>query len=118
MKFDEDAEEVGKYKKKTDSNKSKASRKSNHRHKYTPCILSYPMLSRFNGSSDLGYALGSYCSICGKVGDIKFSETERISNSPLYRVLSDEEMLERHKALPIKSVNDIFDLYVSLDGDD
>lgn len=44
------------HRKKKPSSKSKASSRSNHKHKYEPCILKY-----------LQYSWGERCQICGRI---------------------------------------------------
>lgn len=85
------------------SNFSQASKKSKHKHQYQPCLLSEN--SRF-GRAD-------YCTICGKINNLRLAETERLP-SGCYRMLSQEEILNLYKDYPVFVVSDIFVSYVSL----
>lgn len=95
--------EIPKHKKKSNP---KAPKKSDHKHNYCPCIFEYNKLSNDPAhgivkSSEKGFAIGRYCSECGKIGLIKF---------PFYK-LSDEEKLEINpetRAIPTFLLHDIF----------
>lgn len=71
-------EEIPKHKKNTQSNVSKSSKKSNHKHNYISC--------KFKRKVDWfwkpeGYVeeFGEYCTICGKIGNtVSFLNTTKI----------------------------------------
>ena len=62
-----DQDEVGKYRKRTDSNKSKGRKKSKHKHQYKECLVRYPFKT-YSGENRIFTKLTSYCEICGKIG--------------------------------------------------
>lgn len=94
-------DDVGKYKKKKQSNISKSKRKSNHKHEYKDCLL----IDR-----DGKLHKGKYCKICGKIDDVNFFETEKSEYG--YRVLDDDEVFEKYKDLEKFYVDSIWDKYV------
>lgn len=96
-------DEIPKYKKKS----NKTVKKSKHKHLYKECLI----LDKSSG----GYSKASYCTVCGKIGDIGVIETVKISNR-LSRVLSQEELLDMYKDLEIKEVESIIkDKVVDID---
>lgn len=119
-------DEVGKYRKQTESNISKSNRKSKHKHQYSECLIQYNF--NFTGKIHITTCLRSYCIICGKIGD-RFKENKSIVNDYLrtihtsvgkcYSVMSGTELYERyHDKLPVFFVEDIFkDKYVDLEGE-
>lgn len=89
-------DEVPKYKKKV----NKAVTKSKHKHTYKSCLL--------KDKSRLGkYSIGEYCTICGKIGNIKFFDTVSLEDSKYSRVLSNDELLKKYSHYEIKEVADI-----------
>lgn len=89
--------EIPKHKKKTDSSTSKSNKKSKHKHTYTDCLFLYPF--KFSHSYHSYYPCkGTYCTLCGKIGDTKYWETKRLDDGS-YRTLSDEEIYEKYKDL-------------------
>lgn len=62
------------------SSKKKPMKKSNHKHSYKNCIVSweekYPLLRNGDHSPRTVYALRSYCTCCGKIGE--FDKTDPI----------------------------------------
>lgn len=62
--------EITRYKKKKQSGTSHASKKSDHKHSYSPCKFS--IKTTWPWRTDPLVELGSYCTICGKVGDRLF----------------------------------------------
>ncbi len=113
-------DEVGRYRKQTESNISKSNRKSKHKHQYNECLIQYE--STFAGKET---GLYSYCTLCGKIGD-RFKENKSIVNDYLrtihtsvgkcYSVISGTELYERyHDKLLVFFVEDIFkDKYINL----
>ena len=117
-------DEVGRYKKQTESNISKSNRKSKHKHQYNECLTQYNF--NFADKIHINTCLRSYRIICGKIGD-RFKENKSIVNDYLrtihtsvgkcYSVMSGTELYERyHDKLPVFFVEDIFkDKYVDLE---
>lgn len=104
-------EEVGKYVKKKKSNTSKVSKKSKHKHIYKECLLTCDFLKSNR------IALGSYCIICGRIGGRKIEHNKIMDddgNFQAYRSLTNEEILEKHKSLPLFRINDFSDKSVSI----
>lgn len=85
------------------SSLSKSFKKSKHKHMYQPCLL----------SENSRLCRASYCTICGKINDLRFSETERLP-SGCYRLLSQEEVWNLYKDYPVFEVSDVFVSHVSL----
>lgn len=93
--------EVPKHRKKTKSSTSKSTNKSKHKHEYIECLFikgNYPHW-------------GTYCTICGKVGDIHFFEAEKTEKG-FYRQLDCDEVFDRYKYLEQIPIDDIFQKFV------
>ena len=99
--------EIPKYKKKTQSNKSKSYDKSTHKHTYKKCLFRESKLNKLYE--------GSYCPECGKIGNM-IRPTEKIEGKRCYRMLTEEEILSRkqYNKLEIIEIDSIFDKYVSI----
>ena len=118
--------EIPKYLKQKESNVSKSKKKSKHKHHYEECLIQYNMkIGLINKPSILITSLGSYCTICGKIGDrfkkdksiVKdYISTVNTSMGKCYSLITDEELYERYKdKLPVFFVEDIWkDKYVNL----
>ena len=115
-------DEVGKYKKQTESNISKSNRKSKHKHQYEECLIQYSF--SFAGKNNIHTQLCSYCTICRKIGDrfkdsiVKdYIKSELHNRRIIYSIMSGTELYERyHDKLPVFFVEDIFkDKYVDLE---
>lgn len=116
-------DEIGKYKKQTESNISKSNRKSKHKHQYNECLIQYE--STFAGKTHINTILYGYCSICGKIGSVKNGkyktelkqlERQKQDNSNFLIDISEEEIYERyHNKLPIFYIEDSFANYVVLE---
>ena len=117
--------EIPKYKKPTESNISKSNRKAKHKHHYEECLIQYNMkIGLINKPSILITSLGSYCTICGKIGDrfkkdksiVKdYIRTVNTSMGKCYSLITDEELYEKyHDKLPVFFVEDSFANYVVL----
>ena len=102
-----DYEEIPKYVKRKRSSVSKSKNKSKHKHEYVDCLLI---------EEDRKPHKASYCKICGKVGDVKFFESEKTDHGT-YRVLNAEEVFEKYKDLPQMYVKDIFQKYIPVDAE-
>ena len=97
--------EVPKHLKKKKSSVSKSKEKSKHKHEYVDCLLI---------EDDILPHKAVYCKICGKVGDIKFCETEKTDHGT-YRMLNKEEIFEKYKELLQIHVKDIFEKYIPVE---
>lgn len=120
-------QEIPKYKKNTGSNISKIKKRSKHKHQYEECLIQYNMkIGLISKPTALTTSLGSYCTICGKIGD-RFKEENsivkdyrRIVETPIgrcYQMISSEELYERyHDKMPVFFVEDICkEKYVNLE---
>lgn len=108
--------EVGKYRKKKESNTSKAKYKSKHKHQYKSCLIRY--YTEFMGDTHEHISIASYCIICGKIGsniDSNRKITEKTENG-FYRMLTKEEILKNNNDISIFNVSDCFAKYVVLDN--
>lgn len=94
--------DIPKYKKRKHSSTSKAKDKSNHKHEYIECLFI---------ENNKPYR-GVYCSVCGKIGDIWFAETE--PDDIGHRLLTNEEVLEKYNHLQQIPVDTIWQKYVIL----
>lgn len=83
-------DETTKYKKKRPSDTSHARRKSKHKHDYADCLLRTP-----EGALRKAQA----CRICGKIYDIKYMLTKKISDR-LLQVMTADEIKELYSELP------------------
>lgn len=102
MDFDN---EVPKHIKKKKLSVSKSKEKSKHRHEYMDCLLI---------ENDDKPHKATYCKICGKIGNIKFCETEKTDHRT-YRMLGEEEIFNKYKDIPQVCVKNIFQKYVPVD---
>ena len=118
--------EIPKYLKQKESNISKSKKKSKHKHYYEECLIQYNMkIGLINKPSILITSLGSYCTICGKIGD-RFKDDKSIvkdyirtidlSKGKYHSRILDEELYEKYNdKLPVFFVEDIFkEKYVDL----
>ena len=119
--------EMPKYLKQKERNISKSNRKSKHKHQYEECLIQYNLKIRLiNKPTVLITSLGSYCTICGKIGD-KFKEDKsivkdyrRTVDTPIgkcYQMIPDEELYEKyHDKMPVFFVEYYWkDGYVNLE---
>ena len=98
-----ESSEIPKHRKKRKSSTSKSSNKSKHKHEYIECLF-----------VENGYPhRGTYCSICGKIGDIHFFETEKTDNG-YYRQLDYDEIFDMYKHLDQVEIEDIFQRFVPI----
>lgn len=117
----ENYDEESKYKKKTNSNISKSSRKTKHKHQYKGCLIKYPF--KYLGEICYHVELASYCTICGKIGGniLHRPVTERLKNG-LLRMYNTEEILEMNNDLEVFEIGDLSQKYVAIsehrNGDD
>ena len=88
-----------KYKKKS---VHKPPKKSKHRHEYVACVFSAPCKDFSPGKGMVDAIIltdGTYCRICGKVGEVKIFHTEETDDGLLR--LSDEARLQAVEKLVI-----------------
>ncbi len=97
-------DEIPKHIKKKKSSVSKSKEKSKHKHEYVDCLLI---------DEDNRPHKAAYCKFCGKVGNVKFCDTEK-TDQGTYRMLNSEEVFEKYENLPHMHVKDIFQKYVSI----
>lgn len=95
--------EIPKHRKKKPSSVSKSFTKSKHKHKYQPGLLICEGRPHW----------ASVCSVCGKVGDVHFFETER-TETGTYRGLNDNEVYEKYKGLERFEVENVWQKYVTV----
>lgn len=98
-------DEIGKYKKHTKSNVSKAKSKSKHKHTYGKGIVI------INDKYNSVYKV-KYCTECGKIYDLA-SETI-VTDEGYCRMLHRDELLEKYKDLPHFTIPSIMAKFVSI----
>lgn len=85
--------------------------KSKHKHEYIECLFSV----------DGRMTKGTYCKICGKIGEMSYIaevdayESEKFRGK-VYRQLTAEEMVKKYNHLEVKELDSIFDSYVPVDN--
>ena len=94
-------DEIPKYRKKK-SSVSSASKKSKHKHIYKDCLL----------IMENGPHKAQYCTICGKIGNIEFFETEKVNGG--YRMLTDDEIYDKYKNIEKIEIESIFQKSVAI----
>lgn len=102
-------DEAIRYRKKSDSNKSKASSKSDHKHQYKGCLIRVVS----NGHPENRVHSADYCVICGKLNNIKFFETIKTSDNH-YRVMTNSDILDMYPDRDIFDINDLFQARIDL----
>jgi len=106
-----DADETGKYKKRTASNVSRVKNRSRHKHQYVDVLISVePSNSLYTGR---------ICTVCGKIKDLKLA-TDRveIDGKMYYRMLTDEKIREKYKDLKEYHIDNHSQKYVKLEEND
>lgn len=107
-------DDVGKRRKKTQSGKSRSSRKSKHKHSYVPCLTRY--VYSVGGSCHESISIASYCEQCGKIGGNvdceKYQSCEDLGHA--YRMYSGDELKAKYPELPIITVDSYYQEYVPL----
>lgn len=108
MKHMIDTDETDRYKKRTDSDVSKAKNKSKHKHQYADVLISV-------GPSNSLYT-GKICTVCGKIKDYGLT-TDRIEidGRICCRMLTDEETKEKYKHLKEYHIDNLLQKYVKLE---
>ena len=71
--------------------------KNRHIHKYTDVLIKYICII----DKTVTYSKGIECKKCGMVMDNYIMEAEKIPNTQLSRMLTEEEILEKYKDLKI-----------------
>lgn len=99
-------DDIPKHRKKKESSTSKSNSKSKHKHDYfKECLL-------ITGENKQPHH-ATYCSICGKIENVKFFETVR-EDGDYYRVLDADEVYEKYKDVEKIYVDDIWQKYVPI----
>lgn len=99
--------EIAKYKTKKPSSVSKARVRSNHKHTYESCKFRYSETYCIPGKDAKQHIftdLGTYCTICGKIGDRKM----------LFNTKDKEEFDAQHPEAPIFNVTGYLDKFVNI----
>lgn len=105
------ADETGRYKKRTDSNVSKIKNKSKHKHQYADVLISV-------GPSNSLYT-GEICTICGKIKNFRLATGKIEINGKIgCRMLTNEETKEKYKELKKYHIDNLFQKYVKLEEND
>lgn len=102
--------DIPKYRKKKPSSISKSKEKAKHKHNYQECLLVEKK------EKDHPYR-ATYCTICGKIGDIHFFETIPCDDGICSRLQNNNEMLERYKNLKRIEIDNIFQRYVDIEAE-
>lgn len=93
----------------------KSPKKSKHKHLYEPCLLWEDDSVVGIGNVVIGGVYkAKYCTVCGKIGNVKISESVPTEIPGYNRALTTEEMLDKYKDLKVFTVNSIWDKYVTL----
>ncbi len=74
--------EEPRYKKK----KKKVHKKSDHKHDYQPCLFKVPVWSYIKGKKERCIYAGTYCTICGRIGDITVQKMEENNSLPIFSI--------------------------------
>lgn len=103
-----DADETGRYKKRTASDVSKIKNKSKHKHQYINVLISVrPSNSLY---------IGEICTVCGKIKDLKLATSRIEINEKIYsRMLTDEETREKYKGLKEYHIDNLLQKYVKFE---
>ena len=94
-----------KYIKRKKSSTSKSSAKSKHKHEYVDCLF-------IERGRNTPY-LGSYCKICGKIGETGLPTSEKMPNG-FYRMLTAEEIFEEYSDLELIKIDSIWQKYIPI----
>lgn len=103
-----DADETGRYKKRTTSDVSKIKNKSKHKHQYADVLISV-------GPSNSLYT-GKICIVCGKIKDLGLATGRTEINGKICcRILTREEIKEKYKELKEYHIDNLLQKYVELE---
>lgn len=108
-------DEVPRYKKKS---KKKPPRKSDHKHVFEPCVLEYPrgwFKKQYEQNEDRNVAIGSYCPLCGKVGDFNWVEFEFVWFNDSMSEEVEMEINPETRTLPTFWCDDPFQKFVDIE---
>lgn len=114
-------QEAPKYHKSKDSNVSKISKKSKHKHLYEECLIRYD----YAFMKPTITCLRSYCTICGKIGE-RFNNDKSVVSDYIRKstafnrnyssYISSDELYEQYKnRLPVFKLDNMFDDRVNLE---
>lgn len=95
--------EVPKYKKKKNSSTSDARMKAKHKHSYKECLL----------VADGTPRRATYCTICGKIGNVNFFEGMKTEQG-YYRMLRSDEIFRKYCKLETFEVVDFYQKYAPI----
>lgn len=98
-KYAELPEEPMRYRKKK---KKKVHKKSDHKHHYVPCMYDVGLYIWGYGITSPYMYRGTYCDICGRIGDIRYNNGD---------IGIDES------ELPVFEIDRLWDKFVNLNGD-
>jgi hypothetical protein len=103
-----DADETGRYKKRTDSDVSKSKNKSKHKHQYADVLISVrPSNSLYTGK---------ICAICGKIKDLGLAISRiEINGKICCRMLTRKETKKKYKELKEYHIDNLLQEYVKLE---
>lgn len=102
--------EIPKYIKKS---KARGLKRANHKHKYIEALFSYP--NKYSRDNRITYGKVEYCSICSRVNKFPLMEMAEIQGSKFSRFLSNEEIIEKYKHLPMYKLNYHPDKFIHID---
>lgn len=103
-----DADETGRYKKRTASDVSKVKNRSRHKHQYVDVLISV-------GPSNSLYT-GKICAVCGKIKDLGLAtDRTEINGKICCRMLTRKETKEKYKELKEYHIDNLSQKYVKLE---
>lgn len=116
------ADDTPRYKKKSTA---KPPKKAKHKHLAEPCVMEYPFhwyKKPHEQNGRMCNAIGAYCPICGKIGELLhynrwYVKGGSLSTVDLFAEFTEEAMRELDpdtRTLPTFSINDPFAKYVTL----
>ena len=111
-KFSSD-NEIPKYRKQKESSTSKSQAKSRHKHEYKDCLIQYSF--SFMGKDAIHTHLGSYCTVCGKIGDSLVKKENSIIELQDLKLRNDDLYEKYGNKLPVFWTNGFGDKYVDLE---
>lgn len=107
-------DDIPKYRKKSSRHPPKNSK---HKHEHKECLLKIKMAIKYSTGESIvdTLYLGKYCTICGKIGGLKLPTIRDVFDGvPTYRVMTNDEILEKYKHLETFEIDDVYDKYVTL----
>ena len=94
---------ISRHQKKKDSSVSKSNVKSKHKHEYVECLFIN------NGTPHRG----THCKICGKIGEVRWFETEKLDNG-MWKQIDYDEVYEKYSHMEKIEIEDMFQKYVCI----